>query len=450
MSELELPSVLYEWIVETVGEPTGTRRLAGGNRRQAWEIDVAGRELFLRYDANLVPADDDPFTVRREAGIYAGLADSSVLLPGLIAVHPQLDAMLVERIPGSASYRAIGQSREKQDIANQYMREIAKLHAVNLESIELGLGRAKSISDSIADDITQWEGMYRSSGRLDPLIEFALRWLRANLPAIATPPVLVHGDAGPGNFLFSDGRVTALLDWELAHFGDPVEDLAWVSMRSVLEPIPDFAEAVTAYVEASGNAIEPARLNFHRVFVQWRIAIIRHRRAGADLANSLMSQAVSRRLLVEVLATVTGQPITRGVLPEPDPTPRTPLFDSILETLQDNLVPAISGTRASAKAKSVARVVKYLRELDRSGPSFEKAERADLERLLGEWFRDIMQGRHELGAAIRAGRISESAVFPYLAAQSWRETMLMRDPLGRLVDCTFPSLQRSSEIRTPN
>jgi prepilin-type processing-associated H-X9-DG protein len=84
--------------------------------------------------------------------------------------------------------------------------------------------------------------MYEETGRRDALIDLAFAWLDKHPPTPPDAPLLVHGDAGPGNFLFADGHLTALLDWELAHPGDPTEDLAWFSMRSAMGPVPDFAE----------------------------------------------------------------------------------------------------------------------------------------------------------------------------------------------------------------
>ena len=66
----------------------------------------------------------------------------------------------------------------------------------------------------------------------DPALVFTLRWLRGNVPDVDGPVVLVQGDTGPGNFMFADGRVVAVVDWELAHLGDPMDDIAWLSLRS--------------------------------------------------------------------------------------------------------------------------------------------------------------------------------------------------------------------------
>ena len=66
----------------------------------------------------------------------------------------------------------------------------------------------------------------------DPLVLYAQGWLRANAPKQVQRTVLVQGDTGPGNFLAEDGRVTGIVDWEFAHVGDPMADLAWLEYRT--------------------------------------------------------------------------------------------------------------------------------------------------------------------------------------------------------------------------
>jgi aminoglycoside phosphotransferase (APT) family kinase protein len=134
------------------------------------------------------------------------------------------------------------------------------------------------------------------------------------LPDPDGPVVLVHGDAGPGNFLFEHGHLTAVIDWELAHLGDPMEDLAWFSMRSVMEPVPDFAESLADYERFAGAPIDRSRLLYHRVFVSARVVVIRHRNVTGEPAHAIVSRALNRRLLVEALADASGTAVPR---PEP-------------------------------------------------------------------------------------------------------------------------------------
>lgn len=436
-----LPAPLDAWLTAQLGGPFAARQVMGGNRRQAWEVDSGGRALFLRFASNYAQGDDDVFTIRREAAIYRALGAAGLPIPRLVALHPSLEAMLVERAPGAAAYGKLKNSAQQNAIAQQYMAGLAQLHVLDARTLDLGLGQVRGVGDHIRDDIDLWERLYRAAAGADPLIEFALIWLRRNTPQDEAPARLVHGDAGPGNFLFQHGQLTAMLDWELCHLGDPMEDIAWVSMRSVLEPIPDFAAALGAYAQAAGAAIDIQRVRFHRVFVQWRIAIIRHRGGGGDLANSLVSHAINRRLLIDALAD-TGDFPRPGASPVAlgAPTPNGAVIAYALDSLQRDIAPAVQDKRALAKLKSLARLLKHIERRDRIGPAVAQAQLAALGALLPAPPRDVDSGRRALADAIREGRAPTEAAFAYLTDEAQYDIALMGPALGALAGRSFPPL----------
>jgi aminoglycoside phosphotransferase (APT) family kinase protein len=74
--------------------------------------------------------------------------------------------------------------------------------------------------------------------------------------------VLVQGVTGPGNFMYAGGRVVAVVDWELAHLGDPMDDIAWLTLRATQEPFPDLPARVGEYEALSGHAIDEPRVRY--------------------------------------------------------------------------------------------------------------------------------------------------------------------------------------------
>ena len=82
-----------------------------------------------------------------------------------------------------------------------------------------------------AEQLALLESLHRSIGQPVPTFELGFRWLREHLPS-ATPLCLVHGDFRMGNFLVDTVGLVAVLDWELAHLGDPMEDVAWLCTRA--------------------------------------------------------------------------------------------------------------------------------------------------------------------------------------------------------------------------
>lgn len=447
-----LPEHLAEWIATTTGGAVARAdRLPGGNRRQAWLVDIDRhggdrQRLFLRYEEPDPALEDDYFVLAREAGFYRALSDTDVAIPRFVGLHPSGRAMMTAGAAGSSSYARSGSADARQAIAEDLMRHLARLHRIDPTLLRfLPEEVPEAVGAAIGREIAIWEHIYRSTGSTDALVEFGLRWLRANLPDAPEPPRLVHGDAGPGNFLFEGAAVTALIDWELAHIGDPHEDIAWLSMRTVLEPFPDFPACLDAYERAAGRRVDRDRVRYHRVLVQWRVAIIRHRDHGADRANSLVSRALNRRLLVSALAEAMGLPLPAAVPAEASDTPLAREYDAALAMLRDEIGPAVSAPFAMAKVKSVARILKYLRECDRLQDAHRREEVSDLGRLLGgcdDPGDDPGAGRRMLAARIAAGDFPDDRLLGHFARQVGRETQLMQTAMGSLAWRPFPPLER--------
>ncbi len=165
---------------------------------------------------------------------------------------------------------------ERRMLGPEVARTLAELHAVDWRRLGLaflgdpGPGRAAA-----ARELARWETRLAQSGLpADPAITAAVLWLRAHVPS-CDEITLVHGDYRLGNFLVERAggaaRLTGVLDWEMVHLGDPLEDLAWCASplwragtewASGLLP-PD--EMAAVYTAASGRTVDPARYRFYDV-----------------------------------------------------------------------------------------------------------------------------------------------------------------------------------------
>lgn len=452
MDAVEQPtgSLRYEdllpWVEEVGrGKVVDARLASGGNRCVGWSVDVRqddGRilPLFLRYQA-FEDGGGGPYTVGREAEIYAALGDSGVRIPRLVARHPRHQAMLTERAAGDAAYRALTDSEVKHHLARQAVRALLQLHRVDASKLDMPqFGAHRSIHKAARAEMEIWYDMYRVTGRDDPLIEFGRLWLKENLPAFDGPAVLVHGDAGPGNFMFDDGELTRLIDWELSHLGDPMEDLAWFSLRSMLEPVPDFSACVREYEAASGEPVDLDRVRYHRAFVSWRICIIRHCNASGRAGASVISRALNRRLLMEAIDAFEG----RGSAPIPPVD--TPLreydsmFAQVLEDIRTIILPGCTDTAAILKAKDAAKAIKFMRQLYNVGDEIERREMVALAELLGEVPRSITAGRSALAALIRERSVDAGRALDFLRVSAAFETQLASHTMGALATRHFPPL----------
>lgn len=126
-----------------------------------------------------------------------------------------------------------------------------------------------------AHELDYWSEVIKNDAlHPQPVAEATIRWLRAHLPAAPAHPALVHGDYRSGNFLFAaDGEIRGVLDWEMAHIGDPLEDLAW-SMdplwswpeRHLAGGLLPRSEALRLWEAASGFEADRAALRWWQVF----------------------------------------------------------------------------------------------------------------------------------------------------------------------------------------
>ena len=436
---------LRAWVEQVTGLPVTTwQRIAGGNRCRSWAVEAgagdAMRKVYLRYQPPRPPSAE-PYTVWREARIYGALNATQVPAPRLFAVHPDHQAILTELKPGRADYRSLKIEAERTVIAREFVQAIAELHRTGFAEGEIpGLVPGARIADCVRAELDVWAAMYAETGSADPLIDLALTWLRANLPDPDGPTVLVHGDAGPGNFLFQNGHMTALLDWELAHAGDPMEDLAWFSMRNVMEPVPDFQAALRAYETASGAPVDVARIRYHRVFVSARVVIIRHRNVTGEPGNSIVSRSLNRRLLVDALAQTTGHALPPVAEFDAGPTAQTPLFDAVINDLRDQIAAIASDGRIAASAKNAAKVLKYLREVDRLGDLVQRRDANALADLLGHAPATRVEGEAALLVALNNQTIPFDAALRFMAIRVAGEAQLAALTSGRLANRSFPPL----------
>ena len=138
-----------------------------------------------------------------------------------------------------------------------------------------------------------------------PVFELALRWLSNHDPGPSAEVTLVHGDFRHGNLIIGPDGVRAVLDWELAHLGDPMEDLGWVCVNSwrfgeIDKPVGGFGsreELFAGYAEG-GRRADPARVRFWEVMgtLRWGVmccGMMQRFRSGPD--HSMERAMIGRR-----------------------------------------------------------------------------------------------------------------------------------------------------------
>jgi aminoglycoside phosphotransferase (APT) family kinase protein len=158
----------------------------------------------------------------------------------------------------------------RRGLAEQFIDALAALHRVDWTSRPIAdMAQGITVGDAARRAIAHWEQLIaRWALRPYPMADWGLRWLKAHAP-VAPRVAIVHGDYRTGNFLESGGRITAILDWELVHLGDPHEDLAWASLPMYMggtKFISRLAEPEMFYARYSEKAGFPVSMKSVRYY----------------------------------------------------------------------------------------------------------------------------------------------------------------------------------------
>jgi len=445
---------LVDWIrAATDAVDVKIERRGGGASREGYTVDVrtadgSMRALWLRADSGAGPQSDTLYSLRREAGVYRALGATTLRIARLVALHPERDAFLLERIDGDGRFSAITDPRQQVAVATSFMEQMARLHAIDARSLDLPeLGPITRIRDHVHAELDEWDAQYRAYDEPDPLLVLALAWLRDRMPDDGDwPVVLVQGDTGPGNFMYRGDEVAAITDWELAHWGDVHDDLGWICVRDTQETFPDLAARFRDYERFSGHRIDPDRLRYFRVLAQTRCAIgtrrgLLSRDHRAEMAAHLIFNTLHQRLVAEALADAEGLDLPSTPPLDAVDADAAWAFDVALEDLRAHVVPELGDGFAARRAKGLARLLKYLREEQRLGPAAEQAERAALTSLLGHDVDDVRAGRWELCAAIDADRVELGDVIPFCRARADWTTQIVGPAMGALADRHYAPIE---------
>jgi aminoglycoside phosphotransferase (APT) family kinase protein len=260
--------------------PGSLARLTGGASYETWAFTVEGGDgplplILRRMPADAVPASEQvgPET---EAQLFIAARENGVSEPMIHHVLTPADAIgrgfIAERVAGETLagriLREPQYAEARRRLAWQCGETLARIHAI-------ALTRLPELETQFAQQrIAALEADYRGLGVARPVFELALRWLHDHMPEQPASPVLVHGDFRNGNLIIGETGVRAVLDWELAHLGDPAEDLGWITVNSwrfgnrdlVVGGFGTIEQLLDGYTHAGGRPIGPAAV------VYWRVA----------------------------------------------------------------------------------------------------------------------------------------------------------------------------------
>ena len=274
------------WTVDRV------RRLSGGASQETYRVDACGngstRPLAFRRAAGGAERDDSsPHPgLEVEARLFQAAADAGVPVPEVLAVCTPADGLgpgfLMEWLDGETLGPRIVRASEYEDVrprlAHQCGDVLGRIHAIDHEA--QGLDRVLRTTTPEQFVRATWENYRRissdESGRIafpQPTIDYTALWLLDHLPETG-PPRLVHNDFRNGNLMIDPRRgLVAVLDWEIAHLGDPMRDLGWICCNSWRFggrlPVGGFGtreQLFDGYEQATGQRPDPHHVHFWEVF----------------------------------------------------------------------------------------------------------------------------------------------------------------------------------------
>jgi aminoglycoside phosphotransferase (APT) family kinase protein len=293
-------TVLSRTLSDVLGGATITdlERLSGGASRETWR--------FLADDqARIVQRQraGDERNMLIEADVVRVAGAGGVPVPRLLAAERQPDGaafMVVEAIEGETIARKIQRddafAGARQHLVADLGAALASIHSLDPASLPELMH---------SDQVAYYTNVLDSFGHPHPALELVRNWLIDNAPA-PSPLAVVHGDFRLGNVIVGPQGLNAVIDWELAHIGDPMEDLGWLCVKAWrfggLPPVAGlgtYDELVGAYEAARGVTVDRAAMFWWEVLGTWKWAIMCIVQASAHLTGISRSHelaAIGRRV----------------------------------------------------------------------------------------------------------------------------------------------------------
>lgn len=409
-------------------------RLSGGASRETWSFDATQpngsvHRLVLRRDPPSRPGW--PGTMGTEArclraASQAGLSVPKVLIDTDSAQLWGSAGIVMQRIEGETLARRILRDPQFDPARSTLTADcgtfLAGLHAIDPQVVApLHSG----------DPLQQIRVTLDTLNMVSPSFEYAIRWLKDNRPK-SSGQAIVHGDFRLGNFIVGQEGLRSVLDWELVHCGDPIEDLGWLCVKAwrfgAAQAVGGFGsreDLIASYQRAGGTAVSLPDLHWWEVFGTLRWGVICMTQAHAHLSGLLRSvelAAIGRRvcetewdllLLLEPVAAAQAQSQATDQLAQVQPQDTPPpteglygrptakeLLQAVREFLTEQVMPATEGSTSfhARVANNALAVVE--RELILGAQ--QAVERSNALNRLG------LSSERELAAKIAAGNFQEN------------------------------------------
>jgi aminoglycoside phosphotransferase (APT) family kinase protein len=419
-------------LLEAVEKATGgvVRKLERHQRwRPSWTAEVEKSDQIMRvYIRGERAAGLESKPLRQEYEVLRRLSEHQIPVPQIYGWCENPAAILMEQVEGEPYEGGADQDQAKYTAVREYMAALAQIHALDpgifvTQSLQLPINSRSAALGyfEIADSAYQ-----ASKDAPDPLIEFVRRWILRNVPDTPGRISFLTGDAP--QFMMKNGKLVALIDLEMATFGDPMADLASMRLRDTIEPAGDLAGLYRTYSEASGLVLDSVRLQFHTVVNFICVPMI----SAASLRKKhphpafleYFSWAISgRRCALEAIA----QAMNIELVPPPAVATahdaRIDAFDDLVAHAETLELPA-----GFFRQHPMLSLAHFTRRSQLLGPGMDEAELEDMAAILGRRPKDIPSGERDLEEfVLSAAPDNDEALVRHFYRREVRRYALMQD-----------------------
>lgn len=427
---------LSAWVERTIGgRVVHIERLA--RWRPAWDLDVEidGRLLPLHARGEREPRLVMANHIADEVAVHDLLEAHGIPVPHAFGLCEEPYTLVMDRLPGYVDVSIGADEREREALLDDYLGILARVYAIPLDdAAKAGFAvPTDSASTALAGYWRKIEALYDTmmEGQpRDPVAVFLRRWMRDHVPEgrLASARFITYDSF---QFMFEGGRITGLLDFEHAHVGDPMMDLAALRVRDTIKNIGELADTAARYEAITGVPIDHDVVEYHTVLYN-AISVISTGPPladpvpGTDWVSYLAWYVNGARWSFECIAEIGGYELTPVAIPPTRPSRRAPALRYLTSGLK----------RVAATDYDVSvfgRLANHLKRVDEIGPALDAADLDDLTEVLGHR-PDPAEADDELIELIeRAGPEREEELVRLLDARAQRMHLAMASPTSLML-----------------
>ena len=374
-----------------------------------------------------------PYRIADERLVHDLLEAHGLPVPHAYGLCDEPYALIMDRLPGHVELSFAADDAERARIVDEYFELLAGVYQIPVAAA------AAAGLDVPVDDAGTGLGYFRKieteydelmiDHAVDPIALFLRKWLADNVPRGRHPSTrFILYDTF--QFMFANGRITGMIDFELAHVGDPMMDLAAVRIRDTIKSIGDLSTLAERYESITGIPVDHEVIEYHSVLYNVLSVVptgpsLTVPTRQVDWLSYLAWYVNGARWAFECIAEMRGFELDPVSVPDPRPTRRAPAYRHLVNGLRNEAGPL---TGANYERVSMGKLANHMKRIDEVGPALDAADLDDLTRLLG-YRPDPAEADAELCEFIRrAGPDREEELVRLLDARAQRMHLTIASP----------------------